>query len=84
MPGTGDGLLSSLGAPKAPPIEWLLIELLNDIDTLPGDVVLVLDDYHAVDAVVVDEALAFLLDYSKRGVSNRRMALRRAEDLELL
>jgi LuxR family maltose regulon positive regulatory protein len=38
--------------------------LLNDIAVQPDLLMLVLDDYHLVDAQSVDEALAFLLDHA--------------------
>lgn len=46
------------------PIPSLLTVLLNDIAAQPDPLMLVLDDYHVVDARPVDEALAFLLDHS--------------------
>ena len=45
------------------PIPALLTALLNDITAQPDRLVLVLDDYHVVDAPQIDEALAFLLDH---------------------
>jgi LuxR family maltose regulon positive regulatory protein len=40
----------------------LLTALLNDLTTL-GDVVLVLDDYHAIESPPIDEALTFFVDH---------------------
>src|SRR4028118_1344838 len=62
-PNIGEGVLGMLQSPQPPPTESVLTALLNEIDTLPDDFVLVLDDYHAVDARAVDDALAFLLDH---------------------
>ncbi|MCB0203164.1 MAG: AAA family ATPase, partial [Anaerolineae bacterium] len=45
------------------PVPALLTALLNDIAAQPDPLVLVLDDYHVVDAQPIDEALAFLLDH---------------------
>ena len=45
------------------PIPTLLTALLNDIAAQPDPLMLVLDDYHVVDAQPIDEALAFLLDH---------------------
>ena len=56
-----DRALATLHAPQPPPPEAILTALLNDIAALPGRLILVLDDYHAVDAPAVDQALAFLL-----------------------
>ena len=59
----GAGVLGALQSPQPPPTEALLTALLNEITTIPDDFVLVLDDYHMVDAPSVDQALAFLLDH---------------------
>jgi LuxR family maltose regulon positive regulatory protein len=60
-PTLGAGVLAVLQAPQPPPVEAILTALLNELATLPDHVVLVLDDYHAIDATPVDEALTFLL-----------------------
>jgi LuxR family maltose regulon positive regulatory protein len=57
-PGIGDGVLTALWSPQPPPPESTLTALLNDVTTIPSDVVLVLDDYHVLDARPVDDALA--------------------------
>src|SRR5918998_2391608 len=62
-PAIGAGLLGVLQSPQPPPAESLLTALLNEIATIPDDVVLVLDDYHVVDARPVDDALTFLLEH---------------------
>ena len=58
----GAGVLSALQSPP-PPSETILTALLNDIAAVPGQFVLVLDDYHVVDSPPVDQALTFLLDH---------------------
>ena len=60
--GIGAGVLAALESPQPPPIESILTALLNEITTIP-DFILVLDDYHLVEAIPVDQALAFLLDH---------------------
>jgi len=62
-PDIGEGVLGMLQSPQSPPTESILTALLNEIATIPDEFVLVLDDYHAVDARPVDDALAFLLDH---------------------
>jgi LuxR family maltose regulon positive regulatory protein len=62
-PGMGEGLLALLRSPQPPPPESTWTALLNDIATIPSDVVIVLDDYHVLDAKPVDDALAFLVDH---------------------
>jgi LuxR family maltose regulon positive regulatory protein len=44
------------------PIEAVVESLLNDLLTVTGDVVLVLDDYHVIHALEVHDSLGFLLD----------------------
>ncbi|HYO44991.1 MAG TPA: LuxR C-terminal-related transcriptional regulator [Candidatus Limnocylindrales bacterium] len=62
-PGAGAGALAMLGSPQPPPLEGPLTALLNDLVAIEGDVVLVLDDYHAVEAGPVDDALVFLVEH---------------------
>jgi LuxR family transcriptional regulator, maltose regulon positive regulatory protein len=60
-PAIGAGLLAALASPQPPPPEAILTALLNEVAALPHPFILVLDDYHAIDAPPVDAALAFLL-----------------------
>jgi LuxR family transcriptional regulator, maltose regulon positive regulatory protein len=60
-PGVGAGVLTALQAPQPPAQEALLTALLNDIATIPHAFLLVLDDYHALDAPPVDQVLTLLL-----------------------
>jgi LuxR family maltose regulon positive regulatory protein len=53
-------LLNSSGSS----IEAALAALLNDLDGLSRDLVLVLDDYHLIEATEVHEAMTFLLEHS--------------------
>ncbi len=46
----------------------MLTVLLNDLGGTAGDIVLVLDDYHVVDAREVQDAMAFLLDHLPAGL----------------
>ncbi|MEZ4726209.1 MAG: hypothetical protein R3E79_03635 [Caldilineaceae bacterium] len=75
----GKGVLAALQSPQPPPLEALLTTLLNDMAACPEPCILVLDDYHLVDAGggvrvqgtpdlwdgtgAVDQALAFLLEH---------------------
>lgn len=61
-PDTGAGLLEVLQAPQ-PPMELVLTRLLNALADLPEHCLLVLDDYHTLDAPAIDQALAFLIDH---------------------
>ena len=62
-PEIGEGVLAILHAaqPQPPPIELLLTTLLNEITTIRDHFILVLDDYHVLDAKAVDDALTFLV-----------------------
>ena len=59
----GEGVLPALQTPQPPPTELILTTLLNDIITIPDNFVLILDDYHVIDAKPVDNALSFLLEH---------------------
>ena len=62
-PDIGAEVLGALQSPQPPPTESILTTLLNEIADLPDDLVLVLDDYHVIDAEPVDSALTFLLEH---------------------
>ncbi len=62
-PKIGAGVLRTLQSPQPPPIESILIALLNETTALPDNFVLVLDDYHVLDSKPVDNALTFLLEH---------------------
>jgi len=59
----GEGVSGVLQSPQPPPTEAILTALLNDLTTISDQFVLVLDDYHVIDAKPVDHALIFLLDH---------------------
>jgi LuxR family transcriptional regulator, maltose regulon positive regulatory protein len=59
----GEGMVAALQSPQPPPTDTMLTALANEITTLPGGFVLVLDDYHLIDARPVDHALTFLLEH---------------------
>ena len=62
-PGVGADALALLQAPQPPPIQAVLTTLLNELSVIENDVVLVLDDYHVIDTLDVQEGVAFLLDH---------------------
>jgi LuxR family maltose regulon positive regulatory protein len=57
------GSLTLLQSPQSPPIESILTALINEIAEITDNVILVLDDYHAIESQPIDNALAFLLDH---------------------
>ena len=59
----GAGVQSLLQSPQPLPTESVLTTLLNEVTTVPDNFVLVLDDYHVIDAEPIDDALAFLIDH---------------------
>jgi LuxR family maltose regulon positive regulatory protein len=63
MANIGEGVLGVLQSPQPPTAESILTALLNEITTIPDHFILVLDDYHVIDAKPVDEALTFLLEH---------------------
>ena len=61
--GIGSEVLEVIQASQLPPIESILTTLLNEISTIPNEFFLVLDDYHLIDARLVDDTLTFLLEH---------------------
>ncbi len=59
----GEGVLAALQSPQPPPTEALLTVLLNEIAAGQDRLVLVLDDYHMVDAEPIDQAVSFLIEH---------------------
>lgn len=63
QPGAGARSIALLQSPQPPPIETLLTALLNEAGAIAHDFVLVLDDYHLIDARSIHDGIAFLLDH---------------------
>lgn len=59
---TTANLLETLQTSPAPPIQSILTALVNAIAAAPDDFILVLDDYHRIEAKPVDQALSFLIE----------------------
>src|SRR6266705_4062355 len=62
----GEGVLGVLQSPQPthqPPTASILTALLNEITTIPDNFVLVLDDYHVIDAKPIDHALTYLVEH---------------------
>jgi LuxR family maltose regulon positive regulatory protein len=62
-PDIGQTARAMLQAPRLPPPEPLLTSLINDIAETPQPFILVLDDYHSINAQSIHDALAFLLEH---------------------
>ncbi len=62
VPGLGDSALGLL-VPSSRSTDAALAALLNDVEGLPDDVVLALDDYHLIDAPEIHAGMAFVLEH---------------------
>jgi ATP/maltotriose-dependent transcriptional regulator MalT len=63
-PGVGAPVMALLRGPQQPPLEAVATAVINELMSLPGEgqVALVLDDYHLIEAPLVHESVTFLLD----------------------
>jgi LuxR family maltose regulon positive regulatory protein len=68
QPGLGESAQALLCTAPASPMESVLTVLINDLHSMAGHAVLVLDDYHAIDSPVIHSTLAFFLDHLPTGV----------------
>jgi len=62
VPGSAEPERALLGLPDCPPLESLLTAWLNRLCALDRPLLLVLDDYHVIEAGAVHAAVGFLLD----------------------
>jgi LuxR family transcriptional regulator, maltose regulon positive regulatory protein len=60
--GFGEGVLAALRSPEPSRIEALMTALVNEISALPGELDLVLDDYHLIDSESVHKIVSYLLE----------------------
>src|SRR6266568_3281120 len=63
VPTIGEGVLRALQSSQPPPPEAIMTALLNDLTSIKDPFVLVLDDYHVLDAKLVDQALTSLVEH---------------------
>jgi LuxR family maltose regulon positive regulatory protein len=61
-PHIGASAISLLQSPQPPPIETILATLLNELTRISHDFMLVLDDYHVIDAGEIHNGVTFVLD----------------------
>ncbi|MCJ7700658.1 MAG: NACHT domain-containing protein, partial [Anaerolineales bacterium] len=59
----GKGALSMLQSPQPPQTETVLTSLINEITAIPDRILLVLDDYHLIEAQPIHDALTYLLEH---------------------
>ena len=62
VPGLADDLVLPLRSPQPPSVEAVVSTLVNELASVHGDLVLVLDDYHIITSAAVNGALTFLLE----------------------
>src|SRR5262249_23730964 len=62
-PAAGAGTFVVLQSSQAPATDLVLATLLNELGAVAQDIVLVLDDYHLIDARELQDGMAFLLDH---------------------
>src|SRR5215207_8347379 len=66
--GFGEGVLAALRSPEPPRMEAVLGAFVNELDDLPGEIAVVLDDYHVIDSESVHRIVSFLLERLPEGV----------------
>jgi LuxR family maltose regulon positive regulatory protein len=79
-PTIGEALLGMLQAPQPPPPESVLTALVNEFTTIPDNFVLVIDDYHVIDAKPVESAVTFLIAHLQ---PQMRLVIATREDPQL-
>src|SRR5262252_5061906 len=70
--GVGEQLAPLLGPPSPRSFEAVVTTLVNELAAVPGELVLVLDDYHLIDSQAVHRSVVFLLEHLPAGL---RLAL---------
>jgi hypothetical protein len=61
-PGVGARASALLGLPQPPRMPTILTTLVNDLHSMSGDVIFVLDDYQLIDSPDVHDAMTFLIE----------------------
>ena len=59
----GQSVIAALQSSQPLPIQAILTTLINEIAAIPDRLVLVLDDYHLIEAQPIHQALTFLLEH---------------------
>jgi LuxR family maltose regulon positive regulatory protein len=63
QPGLGARSLQLLQTPQPPPIESVLMTLLNEVAAVEAEFVLILDDYHVIATAAIHGGMSFLLSH---------------------
>src|ERR671916_1075538 len=64
----GEGILAALRSPEPPRMEAVLGAFVNELADPPGEVAVILDDYHLIDSENVHGIVSFLLERLPEGV----------------
>src|SRR6266487_2223475 len=80
-PGVGETPLALMHASSSPPIEDVLTSLLNALIQLPTETVLVLDDYHLIEAQPIHDALTYLVEHLPPNVHLVALSLQGRDDV---
>ena len=59
----GSDALALLETPRTTPTEAVMTSLVNDLDRLPGQTMVALDDYHVIETLQIHEAVSFLVEH---------------------
>lgn len=63
QPELGQSTLAALDFPQLPPVESLMVPLINDLVEYPCPLVIVLDDYQTINDLAVHKAVGYLVDH---------------------
>ncbi len=63
QPSLGERSQSLLQSPQPPPMESVLMMLLNELTAVKKEFVLVLDDYHGIETQAIHDGIGFLLNH---------------------
>jgi LuxR family maltose regulon positive regulatory protein len=61
--GFGESVLAALRSPEPSRIEAVVGTLVNELDELPGEITIILDDYHVIDSESIHGIVSFLLEH---------------------
>ena len=67
-PDVGETASTMLHSPQPYPLESVLTALINDLTATPGDLAIVLDDYHLIKTDVIHDGVAFLVEHAPPGM----------------
>jgi LuxR family transcriptional regulator, maltose regulon positive regulatory protein len=68
LPDVGEAALALLQSPQSMTLATVLTVLLNELASLPMEIVLILDDYHVIEEKALHEALFFFLEHLPAGL----------------